>query len=111
MEFLKIISKTYNYAPKIILYLDNARYFYAAKVKEYLKDNNLIKLNFLPSYAPNLNLIERFWKYAKEQLVKNKYYKKYKIFRAKVFEFLNNTDDHIDKLKTVMTEKFQIIRV
>ena len=111
VEFLKIISKTYNYAPKVILYLDNARYFYAAKVKEYLKDNNLIKLNFLPSYAPNLNLIERFWKYAKEQLVKNKYYKKYKIFRAKVFEFLNNTDDHIDKLKTVMTEKFQIIRV
>jgi transposase len=109
VEFLKLILKTYSYASKITLYADNARYFRAAKVREWLKDNSLIQFNFLPSYAPNLNLIERFWKYAKEKLVKNIYYNKYKIFRAKVFQFLNNTGDHIDKLKTLMVEKFQII--
>ena len=111
IEFLKNIVKTYSYAPKITLYLDNARYFHAAKVRAWLKDNPLIQINFLPAYAPNLNLIERFWKYAKEHLVKNKYYNKYKIFRAKVFQFLNNVNDHIDKLKTLMVEKFQIINV
>jgi len=111
VEFLKIIVKTNSCAPKITLWLDNARYFHSAKVRAWLKDNSLIQINFFPAYAPNLNLIERFWKYAKEQLVKNKYYNKYKIFRAKVFQFLNNVNDHIDKLKTLMVEKFQIINV
>ena len=109
VEFLKIILKTNSYATKITLYADNARYFYAAKVREWLENNPKIKFVFLPSYAPNLNLIERFWKYAKEHLVKNKYYKEYKVFRPKVFQFLNNTGDHIDKLKKLMVEKFQII--
>ena len=110
VEFFKIIAKTYSCAPKITLYLDNAKYFRAAKVREWLKNNNMIQLIFLPAYAPNLNLIERFWKYAKEHLVKNIYYKEYKMFRAKVFQFLNNTEDHIDKLRTLMVEKFQIIK-
>ena len=109
VEFLKLIYKSNSCASKITLYLDNARYYHAATVSEWLKNNPKIKLVFLPCYAPNLNLIERFWKYAKEQLVKNKYYKKYKTFRAEVFRFLNNTGDHIDKLKTLMFEKFQII--
>ncbi|OQX06093.1 MAG: IS630 family transposase, partial [Desulfobacteraceae bacterium IS3] len=61
------------------------------------------------SYAPNLNLIERFWRFAKKKLVKNKYYKEYKTFRAKVFQFLNHVDDYVDEFKTLMVEKFQII--
>jgi transposase len=111
IEFLKIILKTNSYAPKITLYVDNAKYFHSAKVSEWIKDNPKIQLDFLPAYSPNLNLIERFWKYAKKHLVKNKYYKEYRIFRAKVFQFLNNVNDHIDKLKTLMVEKFQIINV
>lgn len=109
VEFFKLIEKSNRCASKITLYADNARYYHAVKVKEWLKSNPKIQLEFLPCYAPNLNLIERFWKYAKEQLVKNKYYKKYRTFRAEVFRFLNNTGDHIDKLKTLMVEKFQII--
>jgi transposase len=109
-DFLKIIERAYNYAPKITLYSDNAKYFYASKVKEYLANNPKIQFDFLPSYAPNLNLIERFWKYSKEQLVRNKYYREYKVFRATVFKFLNNVHAHIDKLKTLMVEKFQIVQ-
>lgn len=65
----------------------------------------------LPSYAPNLNLIERFWKLAKEKLVKNTYYEKDKTFRAHVFRFLNHVDEYIEELKTLMVERFQIIPV
>lgn len=109
IEFLKVIHRANSNAPKITLYSDNAKYFYAKKVKEWLAENPKIQFEFLPSYAPNLNLIERFWKYAKEQLVRNKYYKEYKTFRAKVFQFLNNVGDHIEKLHTLMVEKFQLI--
>jgi transposase len=109
VEFFELVCKSYRYASKITLYADNARYYHSVKVKEWLKNNPKIKLEFLPCYAPNLNLIERFWKYTKEQLVNNKYYNKYRKFRAEVFRFLNNTGDHIKKLTTLMVEKFQII--
>jgi len=67
-------------------------------------------LHFLPSYAPNLNLIERFWRFVKERLVKNTYYKKYKTFRATVFRFLNHVDQYIEELSTLMVEKFEIVK-
>jgi len=69
-----------------------------------------IKLEFLPPYSPNLNLVERFWRFAKEKLVKNKYYPKYKTFRANVFRFLNHVDQYVDDLKTLMVEKFEIVK-
>lgn len=109
VEYLNLIVRTYPTAPRIYLILDNARYFHANKVSEWLKENPKLKIEFLPSYAPNLNLIERLWGFAKKVLVKNKYYKEYKTFRAKVFQFLNNIDEYTDELKTLMTEKFEII--
>jgi transposase len=109
IQFLDIIIKSYRSASRIHLILDNARYFHAAKAAEWLKDHKKLTLEFLPPYAPNLNLIERFWRFAKDNLVRNKYYKQYKTFRAKVFQFLNHTDEYNDELKTLMTEKFEIV--
>lgn len=63
----------------------------------------------LPTYSPNLNLIERLWKLVKEKLVNNRYYEKYKTFRAKVFQILNHLDDFQDELLSLMTERFQLI--
>ena len=95
----------------IVLILDNARYFKAAAVTKWLKDHPKLSLVFLPSYSPNLNLIERFWRFVKERLVKNTYYEKYKTFRANVFRFLNHVDQYNDKLKTLMVEKFEIVKI
>lgn len=81
----------------------------AKTVRDWLKEHPRPNLIFLPSYAPNLNLTERFWKFAKKKLVNNKYYPKYKIFRAKVFQFLNHTDEYLNELKTLMAEKFEIV--
>jgi len=78
-------------------------------VSEWLEENKKIKIVFLPSYAPNLNLIERFWRFAKEKLVRNIYCKEYKKFRARAFHFLNHVNDYVDEFKTLMVEKFQII--
>lgn len=110
VKFFDLVMKIYRNSNGIIMFLDNAKYFRAKVVREWLENNPKFKLKFLPAYSPNLNLIERFWRFTKGKLVKNTYYKKYKTFRAKVFQFLNNTREHIDELKTLMTENFQIIR-
>lgn len=91
--------------------MDNAKYFKAKIVKEWLEKHPKLKLEFLPPYAPNLNLIERFWRFAKEHLVKNTYYEKYKTFRAKVFQFLNHIDEYANEFETFMVDKFQIVKI
>ena len=111
IEYFKVIEKAYRRAPAIILFLDNATYFKAKIVTEWLEKHPKLKLEFLPQYAPNLNLIERFWRFVKEHLVKNTYYEKYKTFRAKVFQFLNHIDKYTNELETLMVEKFQIVKI
>lgn len=109
IEYLDMILRAYPAAPRIDLILDNARYFHAKRVSEWLEKNLKLQIEFLPPYAPNLNLIERLWGFTKKKLVNNKYYKEYKTFRSKVFGFLNNIEKYVDELKSLMTENFQII--
>ena len=111
IEYLDVVLRAYRRAPAIVLTLDNARYFKAEKVSTWLEAHPKLKLHFLPSYAPNLNLIERFWRFVKERLVKNTYYEKYKTLRAKVFQFLNHVDNYTEELSTLMVEKFEIVKM
>lgn len=109
IKFFELIINTYSNAERILLILDNAKYFKSKKVNNWLNKNPQLQIKFLPTYAPNLNLIERFWRFAKEKLVKNTYYKEYKTFRAKVFQFFNHVNTYKDELKTLMVEKFEIV--
>jgi len=110
IEYFELIVRVYRRAPLINLYLDNATYFKAQVVRQWLENHPKLRIEFLPAYAPNLNLIERFWRFVKEKLVKNTYYEKYKTFRAKVFQLLNHVDEHVDEFKSLMVEKFQIVK-
>ena len=110
IEFFEVILKARRRASHIVLFLDNAKYFKAEIVTQWLEDHPKLQVEFLPTYSPNLNLIERFWRFVKEKLVKNTYYKKYKTFRAKVFQLLNHVDEHTAELETLMVEKFEIVK-
>ena len=110
IQYFDLIINAYRSAPKIVLFLDNATYFKAEIVTKWLEDHPKLKIEFLPPYAPNLNLIERFWRFTKEKLVKNTYYEKYKTFRAKVFQFLNHVDEYVNEFDTLMVEKFEIVK-
>lgn len=107
--FFEKVLKAYPKSPFIVLYLDNAPYFCAAEVSEWLGKHPRIICRFLPPYAPNLNLIERLWRFTKKHMTKNRYFEKYKTFRCNVFRLLNNLSKYKDELITLMTEKFQII--
>ncbi len=111
IEYFNVIIAAFPDAHMIILILDNASYFKAEIVSQWLEKHPKFQIKFLPPYAPNLNLIERFWRFVKEHLVKNTYYEKYKTFRAKVFQFLNHIDKHVEELKTLLVEKFQTIKI
>ena len=109
IKFFDKLLKAYPHSNRIEVILDNASYFHANETTEWLKKHPKICCRFLPAYAPNLNLIERFWRFVKGKLVKNKYFEKYKTFRCQVFRLLNHVSDYKDELKSLMIEKFQII--
>ncbi|SMG65551.1 [similarity to] transposase, partial [methanotrophic bacterial endosymbiont of Bathymodiolus sp.] len=49
-----------------------------------------IHLLFLPPYSPNLNLIERLWKFTKKKCLYNKYYESFHNFKEAINDCLNN---------------------
>lgn len=67
--------------PDELLYviLDNAAYQHCRKVKDCAAELN-INLIYLPPYSPNLNLIERLWKFLRSKILANKYYDSFKQF-------------------------------
>jgi len=62
-----------NPGKRLLIVLDNAPYNHAAPVSEAAKRLRL-ELLYLPAYSPNLNLIERFWKFLKRKVARNRYY-------------------------------------
>ncbi len=95
-----------NYKNPITIVLDNARYQRCKKVTEYAKKLN-IELLFLPSYSPNLNIIERLWKFVKKKL-QNNYYAKFENFRIAVESILNEVDDkYKNDIKSLLNLRFQ----
>ncbi len=91
----------------ITLVLDNARYQRNAVVQDLAKELG-ITLLFLPSYSPNLNLIERLWKFMKRRSLYGRYHPTFAGFRAAIEETMNGfSTTHADQLKTLMTLNFQ----
>lgn len=82
VELLKALSQKYGALP-IHVVLDNARYQHCDFVKEQAKILN-IHLVFLPPYSPNLNIIERLWKFLREKIIYGKYYPDAKVFHQAV---------------------------
>jgi len=91
----------------ITLVLDNARYQHCILVMDLAKSLN-IHLEFLPPYSPNLNLIERLWKFIKKQVLYGKHYATFPDFCGAIDSCLAKIPtDHREKLDSLMTHNFQ----
>jgi transposase len=91
----------------ITLVLDNARYQRNAAVQSSAEELG-ITLLFLPSYSPNLNLIERLWKFIKRRSLYGRYHPTFADFQAAIQETLDGLPNiHSEALKTLMTLNFQ----
>ena len=87
--------------------LDNARYQRCALVQS-LAQRLGIELLFLPTYSPNLNLIERFWKFVKKQCLYSKYYADHHSFQQAIIACIAQApDQHKEALASLLTLKFQ----
>jgi transposase len=83
VELLRTLSEKCKKGIPIYVVLDNARYQHCAFVKAWAIALG-IELVFLPPYAPNLNLIERLWKYIKKEIISNHYFESPKVFHQTI---------------------------
>lgn len=93
----------------ITLILDNARY---QKCKLVACAANMfdIELLYLPSYSPNLNLIERAWKFVKKKSLYCKVYTNFNSFCDGITDCIENFDnDHKDEINSLMSWNFQTL--
>ena len=104
----KKVEAYYAYAQHIYIFADNARYYHSEKVKEYLKTSRILLEN-IPPYSPNLNPIERLWKFFHKIVRYNKYYKTFSEFRTEALMFFDRLGEYADKLKTLLTLNFRAL--
>ena len=107
---VELLLKINNAHPdsKVTLVMDNARYQRCNKVMDKAKDLG-IHLLFLPPYSPNLNLIERLWKFTKKKCLYNKYYESFNNFKEAINDCLNNVQTTFkEQIKTLLNPKFQM---
>jgi transposase len=104
----KIYNKHKNETIPISVFLDNARYQHCKIVKEKAKELG-IELMFLPSYSPNLNLIERLWKWLKKDCLNCKYYDEFDKFKGAIDNSLNKIANGQvkDELNSLLSLNFQ----
>lgn len=86
IQFVRKIEEAYPTKNKIHIFCDNAPYYRNKAVSKYLETSR-VKLHFLPPYSPNLNPIERLWKWMKERIIYNTYYEHFEEFKAAVMGF------------------------
>jgi transposase len=99
-----------NLAVPITLFLDNARYQKCALVTTTAA-NLHIELCFLPAYSPNLNLIERLWKFVRKQCLYSKYYADFTTFKGAIETCLSETHTkHKSALDSLITLHFQTFK-
>ena len=70
---------------RIFVVADNARYYRNRTVKAFLETSK-VQIIFLPPYSPNLNLIERLWRFLKKIVLYNRYYERFVDFKEAILE-------------------------
>ena len=101
IDLLKTLETSHLEANKIYVLLDNARYHFASIVQDFVKDSK-IQLVPLPPYSPELNLIERFWKFFKKNVIYNRYYPTFSEFKRACLDFFKVQHSYQDEVFSIM---------
>ena len=108
-EVCAMLQKISHEYPGAVVHLimDNARYQKCATVREMAQELGII-LQYIPPYSPNLNLIERLWKFVKGEL-RSKYYDDFSTFQKKIDSIIESTTkENLPKIKKLIGEKVQL---
>jgi transposase len=108
-ELLRNLAARYAGLP-VTLVLDNARY-QKCEVVRRLAEQLGIELLYLPSYSPDLNLIERLWKFVKKEVLTCRYREDFTRFRAAIMDCLEGIEGkHKDAIASLLTLNFQTFK-
>lgn len=88
---------------------DNARYYKNKALQEWLADKPIVQV-FLPPYSPNLNLIERLWKFLRKKVINTQFYRTKHEFKSAILNFFNNIETYSEELVTLLTLNFHIFK-
>ena len=88
-HFLEGLIARYPGDNKILLVLDNARAHHSKELKPFLEDyKDKLELMFLPSYSPDLNPMEWFWKFLRKEVTHNTFFETFKKFQRAIIKFI-----------------------
>lgn len=108
-ELLRRLAELHLGVP-ITVVLDNARYQKCHLVQS-LAETLQIELLYLPPYSPNLNLIERLWKFVKKKCLYSTYYANFNDFKQAISACLEQTQTtYKEELDTLLTLRFQTFK-
>lgn len=112
IDLMQLLHAKHPLTKTFILHLDNARYQHAILAKEWIanfhKETGVtFVLDHLPAYSPNLNLIERLWKFLRKKALR-KWFKTFAEMQSAVAAVLDNLPQYHEELQTLMTEKFKL---
>lgn len=108
-ELLRRLAELHLGVP-ITVVLDNARYQKCHLVQS-LAETLQIELLYLPPYSPNLNLIERLWKFVKKKCLYSTYYANFNDFKQAISACLEQTQTtYKEELNTLLTLRFQTFK-
>ena len=108
-DLLRAIRLRHQKARRICLILDNAPYNRSFRVKDLAKELG-IKIMYLPPYSPNLNPIERLWKFMKREVMANRYFPDVETFQKELMLFLRGIRKYRYELSTLITDNFHIVK-
>jgi len=105
---LKKIEQTYQNKKIIYAYSDNVKYYKSKLVKEYLLTSKIVITN-LPPYCPNLNLIERLWKFMRIKIINTNYFAEFENFKNAIKNFFENIHLIKDELNKFIGLKMHVV--
>lgn len=94
---------------KVYVILDNAKHHHARIVRRWMLHHPRFTLLFLPAYSPNLNIIERLWRFFHQQITYNRYFESFKEFKETTLAFFKNLKQYEKQLSSLLTDNFQTL--
>jgi len=108
VNLLRLLRAAHPETERFVLYLDRARYYGAPVVQAWLRRHPEFELEPLPTYSPNLNLIERLWKLVRKEAL-SRWHPTFEAMQEAVSAVLDHLEDYRTALATLMTEEFHIV--
>jgi transposase len=96
-----------------VIYLDNAKYHHAVLVKQWVERVRCEKavefrLEYLPAYSPNLNLIERLWRFLRKEALQ-RWHETFESMESAVSDVLDHLERYRQELRSLMSERFRLV--